>query len=246
MMLFSQNDHDISIDLDETDDKEDEHVDDENQRDKYGHEDEYVYEDDEYVHEEDEHVHDYVEEELNDREIAKTVKGDKESTDLNKAEVGKIKEAKDDKESQVAAAVNEYLRSSLGDTLQKKKRRHNVKDQDPPVGPNQGLKKRKLSKDVELSKKPTSASSSKVDDGKKISWLNDLANIEKPPLTFDDLMSTPIDFHAFAMNHHKISKLNKADLVGPLYNLLKGTCKSCMELEYNIEKCYRALSDQLD
>nr|GFA72483.1 hypothetical protein [Tanacetum cinerariifolium] len=54
--------------------------------------------DDEYVHEEDEHVHDYVEEELNDREIAKTVKGDKESTDPNKAEVGKIKEAKDDKE----------------------------------------------------------------------------------------------------------------------------------------------------
>ncbi|GKC90672.1 hypothetical protein Tco_1151321 [Tanacetum coccineum] len=44
---------------------------------EYGHKDEYVHEDDEYIHEEDEHMHDYVEEEFNDAEIAKTVKGDK-------------------------------------------------------------------------------------------------------------------------------------------------------------------------
>nr|GEV40019.1 hypothetical protein [Tanacetum cinerariifolium] len=53
-------------------------------------------------------------------------------------------------------------------------------------------------------------------------------------------------FSAFVMNHLKISKLTKADLVGPVYNLLKGTYKSCIELEYNMEECYRALSDQLD
>ncbi|GJT29036.1 hypothetical protein Tco_0909311 [Tanacetum coccineum] len=55
-----------------------------------------------------------------------------------------------------------------------------------------------------------------------------------------------INFSAFAMNHLKISKLTKADLVGPVYNLLKGTCKSYVELEYNMEECYCALSDQLD
>ncbi|GJZ34447.1 hypothetical protein Tco_0580264 [Tanacetum coccineum] len=43
-----------------------------------------------------------------------------------------------------------------------------------------------------------------------------------------------------------IDKLTKADLVGPVYKLLKGTCKSIIELEYNIERCYLALSDQLD
>ncbi|GJZ42170.1 hypothetical protein Tco_0589056, partial [Tanacetum coccineum] len=84
-----------------------------------------------------------------------------------------------------------------------------------------------------------------VDDGSKQSWLNDLANVEKPPLTFDDLMSTPIDFFAFAMNRLKISKLTKADLVRLVYNLLKGTCKSCVELKYNIKECYQGLSDQL-
>ncbi|GJV20933.1 hypothetical protein Tco_1369953 [Tanacetum coccineum] len=41
-------------------------------------------------------------------------------------------------------------------------------------------------------------------------------------------------------------KLTKAHLVGPVYNLLKGTCQSSIELEYNKEECYKALSDQLD
>ncbi|GJU41315.1 hypothetical protein Tco_1194272 [Tanacetum coccineum] len=69
---------------------------------------------------------------------------------------------------------------------------------------------------------------------------------EKPPLTFDELMSTPIDFSTFAINRLKLNKITRADLVGPVFNLLKGTCKSCVELEYNMEECYRALTDQLD
>ncbi|GKE20441.1 hypothetical protein Tco_1431953 [Tanacetum coccineum] len=49
-----------------------------------------------------------------------------------------------------------------------------------------------------------------------------------------------------SVDNELISKLTKAYLVGPFYNLLKGICKSYVELEYNIEECYRALSDQLD
>ncbi|GJX42221.1 hypothetical protein Tco_0257211 [Tanacetum coccineum] len=30
-----------------------------------------------------------------------------------------------------------------------------------------------------------------------------------------------------------------------MFNLLKGTCKSCVELEYNMEECYCALIDQI-
>ncbi|GJX15920.1 hypothetical protein Tco_0216752 [Tanacetum coccineum] len=33
---------------------------------------------------------------------------------------------------------------------------------------------------------------------------------------------------------------------GPTFNLLKGTCKSFMELEYHFEECYKAVTDQLD
>ncbi|GKD93839.1 hypothetical protein Tco_1373676 [Tanacetum coccineum] len=59
-------------------------------------------------------------------------------------------------------------------------------------------------------------------------------------------MSTPIEFFAFAMNRLKIEKLTKANLVGPVYKVLKGTCRSFIELEYNIDQCYLALTDQLD
>ncbi|GJX29541.1 hypothetical protein Tco_0237620 [Tanacetum coccineum] len=59
-------------------------------------------------------------------------------------------------------------------------------------------------------------------------------------------MSTPINFTVFAMNRLQISDLTKANLVGLVYNLLKGTCKSYVELEYNMEECFKALNDQLD
>ncbi|GKB51182.1 hypothetical protein Tco_0901935, partial [Tanacetum coccineum] len=77
-------------------------------------------------------------------------------------------------------------------------------------------------------------------------WLDDLAKDTKPPLTFDELMHTPIDFSAFAMNNLKIDNLTKEIVVGPAYNLLKGTCKSYMELDYTMEEGYRALSEQIN
>ncbi|GJR89275.1 hypothetical protein Tco_0213286 [Tanacetum coccineum] len=85
-----------------------------------------------------------------------------------------------------------------------------------------------------------------VDDGPEQTWFNDLVNAEKDSLTFDELMATPIDFTKFAMNRLKLDKITKADLVGPVYKLLKGTCKSSIELEYNMDQCYNALTDQLD
>ncbi|GKC69736.1 hypothetical protein Tco_1115619 [Tanacetum coccineum] len=85
-----------------------------------------------------------------------------------------------------------------------------------------------------------------IDNGLENTWLQDLVNDEKPPLTFDDLISIPINFSVFAMNRLNIDKLTKVDLVGPVYKLLKGTCKSSIELEYNMDQCYNALMDQLD
>ncbi|GJU61557.1 hypothetical protein Tco_1243392 [Tanacetum coccineum] len=83
-------------------------------------------------------------------------------------------------------------------------------------------------------------------DGPTQNWLSDLAKAEKPSKMFNQLMSTPINFTAFAMNCLQISDLTKANLVGPVYNLLKGTCKSFVELKYNMEECYKALNNKLD
>ncbi|GJZ72849.1 hypothetical protein Tco_0636995 [Tanacetum coccineum] len=47
----------------------------------------------------------------------------------------------------------------------------------------------------------------------KKTCFNDLVNFEKDPLTFDDMMATPIDFTKFSMNHPKKDKITKADFL---------------------------------
>ncbi|GJV65785.1 hypothetical protein Tco_1476613 [Tanacetum coccineum] len=85
-----------------------------------------------------------------------------------------------------------------------------------------------------------------VDNKPTQKWLSDLAKAETSSKTFNDLMSTPIDFSAFIMNRLRISDLTQDILVGPAYNILKGTCRSYVELEYNMEESYKALTNQLD
>ncbi|GJV84929.1 hypothetical protein Tco_1524827 [Tanacetum coccineum] len=75
-----------------------------------------------------------------------------------------------------------------------------------------------------------------INDGPEQSWLNDMAKATKPPLTFDELMHTPIYFFAFVMNRLKIDNLTKEILIGPAYNHLKGTYKSYVELDYTMEE----------
>ncbi|GJT33594.1 hypothetical protein Tco_0924013 [Tanacetum coccineum] len=85
-----------------------------------------------------------------------------------------------------------------------------------------------------------------VDDGLEQTWFNDPINAEKDSHTFDELMASTIDFTKFSMNHLKLDNITKVDLVGPVYKLLKGTYKSSIELAYNMDQCYNALTDQLD
>ncbi|GKE84349.1 hypothetical protein Tco_1558091, partial [Tanacetum coccineum] len=66
-------------------------------------------------------------------------------------------------------------------------------------------------------------------------WITNLAHAEKPPTSFDELMDTPIDFSAFVMNRLNIENLTQELLVGPTFNLFKGTCKSRTELEYHFD-----------
>ncbi|GKC88682.1 hypothetical protein Tco_1149331 [Tanacetum coccineum] len=76
--------------------------------------------------------------------------------------------------------------------------------------------------------------------------FNELVNAEKDPVTFDDLMGSTIDFIKLAKNRLKKDKITKANLEGPAFKLLKGTCRNSIKLKYNLEQCYLALSDQLD
>ncbi|GKA42712.1 hypothetical protein Tco_0735372 [Tanacetum coccineum] len=173
-------------------------------------------------------------------------------------------------------ADEDAMDQEVADLIKHKKRPHDDedRDQDPPAGSNQRLKKRKTSKDAEPSKRSKSTGSSKgntssqinpkstgksvhaeetvyeaeatktpqnqgddmgttneqpnvevaskndwfkkpkspptpdpewnkgklVDNEPTQNWLNDLAKAGKPPLTFNELMSTLINFSEFAMN----------------------------------------------
>nr|GEW44235.1 hypothetical protein [Tanacetum cinerariifolium] len=145
------------------------------------------------------------------------------------------------------------------------KRRHDDQDEDPFAESNQRnttkrrrtkesdpLKKSSTSKDTSKGNTPPKAS--KADKfvnaektvAKPTKEFNDLVSAEKDPLTFDELMATPIDIFKFAINRLKLEKITKADLVGPVYKLLEGTWQRSIELEYNMKECYKALSDQHD
>ncbi|GKE31122.1 hypothetical protein Tco_1450444, partial [Tanacetum coccineum] len=62
-------------------------------------------------------------------------------------------------------------------------------------------------------------------------WFNNMVSVAKDPLTFDELMANLIGFSKYAMNCLKIDNLTQAYLVGTVYKLLKGKCKSNIELE---------------
>ncbi|GKB40773.1 hypothetical protein Tco_0885715 [Tanacetum coccineum] len=77
-------------------------------------------------------------------------------------------------------------------------------------------------------------------------WISQDALAEEPHTLFDEFNDTSFDFSAFVMNWLKILNLTQEILVGPAFNLLKGTCKSITELEYHREKCSKATTEHLD
>ncbi|GKD96524.1 hypothetical protein Tco_1380421 [Tanacetum coccineum] len=75
---------------------------------------------------------------------------------------------------------------------------------------------------------------------------DDLAQAACTQSLFNKFLATPIDFSAFIMNRLKIENLTQDVLTDPTYDLMKGTCKSVVELEYHLEEVFKATNDQLD
>nr|GFB24590.1 hypothetical protein [Tanacetum cinerariifolium] len=106
------------------------------------------------------------------------------------------------------------------------KRRHDDdanKDEEPFARSDRGSKRRREGKEPE--------STIKLSDSRS---------------SFNELMDTPVDFSAFLMNRLKVNTLTPKLLVGPTYELIKGSCKSLVELEFFFEEVYKATTDQLD
>nr|GEU43815.1 Gag-Pol polyprotein [Tanacetum cinerariifolium] len=77
-------------------------------------------------------------------------------------------------------------------------------------------------------------------------WISELAKQVDTRSSFNKLMDTPLDFSNFIMNRLRVDTLTTELLAGPTYDLVKGSCKSLIELEYHLEEVYKATTDQLD
>nr|GFA69682.1 hypothetical protein [Tanacetum cinerariifolium] len=77
-------------------------------------------------------------------------------------------------------------------------------------------------------------------------WINKLAKQSDYRSSFNKLMDTPVDFSNFLMNRLKVDTLTLELLAGLTYELIKGSCKSLVELEFFLEEVYKATIDQLD
>nr|GEU33151.1 hypothetical protein [Tanacetum cinerariifolium] len=77
-------------------------------------------------------------------------------------------------------------------------------------------------------------------------WISDLAKQADSRASFNELMDTHVDLSAFLMNQLNADTLTPELLAGPTYELMKGSCKSLVELEFFLEEVYQATTDQLD
>nr|GEU33841.1 hypothetical protein [Tanacetum cinerariifolium] len=77
-------------------------------------------------------------------------------------------------------------------------------------------------------------------------WISNLAKQADSRTSFNELMDTLVEFLAFLMNRLKVDTLTPELLDGPTYELMKGSCKSLVELKFFLEEVYKATTDQLD
>nr|GEY83914.1 hypothetical protein [Tanacetum cinerariifolium] len=77
-------------------------------------------------------------------------------------------------------------------------------------------------------------------------WITELAKQTDSRSSFKKLMDTPLNFSNFLINWLKVDTLTPELLAGPTYELMKGSCKSLVELEYHLEEVFKATTNQLD
>ncbi|GKC34684.1 hypothetical protein Tco_1047068, partial [Tanacetum coccineum] len=76
-------------------------------------------------------------------------------------------------------------------------------------------------------------------------WISTLAQNEDPCELFNEMMDTPLDFSAFVLNWLKVDTLTPKLLASLTFELMKGSCKSLVELEYFLKEVCKATTDQL-
>nr|GEW15391.1 hypothetical protein [Tanacetum cinerariifolium] len=158
-------------------------------------------------------------------------------------------------DSTMKIIIKEQVQAQVSKIMPKIEKDDQDKDEDPSVGSNRGSKKRRLGKEVESSKKPThkeskSTSSSKGASRSQPKLSGKIAYAEKHGQKVNELEDQT--HQEFNTRNDDVTPVREAldndekVLTDPTYDLIKGTCKSVVELEYHLEEVFTAMNDQLD
>nr|GFB69046.1 hypothetical protein [Tanacetum cinerariifolium] len=177
---------------------------------------------------------------------------------IEKMEGNKSIQRSDEQRNLYKAFVEAYefdkiILDTYGETVTLKRRYDDDedKDEEPSAGPDRGSKRCREGKEPESPQKPPT---SDRDSNKTLlavygsiqPWISELAKQADTRSSFNEHIDTPLDFFNFIMNQLRVGTLTPELLAGPTYDLMKGSCKSLMELEYHLEEVYKAITDQLD
>nr|GEX46264.1 hypothetical protein [Tanacetum cinerariifolium] len=190
---------------------------------------------------------------------------------IEKMESNKSIHQSDEQRNLYKALVDAYecdkiILDIYGDTVTLKRRRDDAnKDKEPSTGSDWGSKRRRKGKETYESalaeelmqttqdlEEPSHQEFETVDaDDQPIVEASqhpecDLAKQAGSRSLFNELMDTPVDFSAFLINQLKVDTLTLELLAGLTYELMKGSCKSLVELKFFLEEVYKATADQLD
>nr|GEW79630.1 hypothetical protein [Tanacetum cinerariifolium] len=151
---------------------------------------------------------------------------------------------------------DKIILDTYGETVMLKRRHDDNadKDEEHSAGSGRGSKRRKEGKELESASAPKEKATRNCDWSETLlathrsiqPWISELVKQSDSRSSFNELMDTPMDFSNFLMNRLKVDTLTPELLDGPTYELMKGSCKSLVELEFFLEEVYKATTDQLD
>ncbi|GJZ32065.1 retrovirus-related pol polyprotein from transposon TNT 1-94 [Tanacetum coccineum] len=152
---------------------------------------------------------------------------------------------------------NKDIITSYGDVVTLKRGRDDQdKDEDPSLDQTEGQREGDHAKNLSKSAH-AEEHGQKVDDledqphqefntgNDDVTPIREALDDESTQSLFNEFLATPNDFSAFIMHWLKIDNLTQEVLTGPTYDLIKGMCKSIVELEYHLEEVFKATNDQL-
>nr|GEY27799.1 hypothetical protein [Tanacetum cinerariifolium] len=139
---------------------------------------------------------------------------------------------------------DKIILDTYGETVTLKRHRDDDadKDEEPSTGPDWGSKRRREGKEPESASAPMetatkSAGRSTQGSQSRQASASESATAEEPMQTTFQ-MEEPFT--------SRVDTLTLKLLAGPTYELMKGSCKSLVELEYHLEEVFKATIDQLD